>query len=360
MKDLTASSVHRLGVLMAPRLRRDRECGGVLNPAGVLGPGDTFYLLPRLVGRDTRSRIGLARVRRDRCGQPCSVQRLGIALEPGAPYECPASRGGGCEDARVTHLAASDVYLMTYVAVGDQGPRVALASSRDCRSWRRHGLVGLAPSAGADVAAYANKDALLFPEPVRAPTGEPAIALLHRPMYERWQGPRRVGALPPPAWMGDHRPSIWISYCPTEEVRQVIAEGHTPVFGQHHLLAAPRAWWEDDRIGGGTVPLRTQDGWLTIYHGVQRHADGMRCYRAGGLLLDADDPRRVLARSWEPLFSPETCAERRGVVDNVVFPTAVERRGAGIDVYYGMADRCVGVAHLVLDALDTPQQERVA
>ena len=198
MKGLTASSVHRLGVLMAPQVRRHRECGGVLNPAGVLGPGDTFYLFPRLVGRDARSRIGLARVRRDRCGQPCSVQRLGIALEPVAPYECPTSRGGGCEDARVTHLAASDVYLMTYVAVGDQGPRVALASSRDCRSWRRHGLVGLAPSAGADVAAYANKDALLFPEPVRAPTGEPAVALLHRPMYERWHGPRRVGVLPPP------------------------------------------------------------------------------------------------------------------------------------------------------------------
>src|SRR2546423_1848198 len=181
--------------------------------------------------------------------QAVGVQRLGVALEPVAPYECPTSGGGGCEDAHVTHLAAADVYLMTYVAVGDQGPRVALASSRDCRSWRRHGLVGLAPSAGADVAAYANKDALLFPESVRAPTGEPAVALLHRPMYERWHGPRRVGTLPPPAWMGDKRPSIWISYCPTKEFGQAIAEGHTPIFGQHHLLAAPRAWWEDDRIG---------------------------------------------------------------------------------------------------------------
>src|SRR5919199_5175276 len=63
MKDLAASSVHRLGVLMAPRLRRHSECGGVLNPAGVLGPDGTFYLFPRLVGRDARSRIGLARVR---------------------------------------------------------------------------------------------------------------------------------------------------------------------------------------------------------------------------------------------------------------------------------------------------------
>src|SRR5919199_1819487 len=94
MKDLTASSVHRLGVLMAPRLRRHSECGGVLNPAGVLGPDGTFYLFPRLVGRDAQSRIGLARVRRDRCGQPCGVQRLGGALEPVAPYECPTSHRG--------------------------------------------------------------------------------------------------------------------------------------------------------------------------------------------------------------------------------------------------------------------------
>src|ERR687886_2639547 len=105
MKDLIASSVERLGVLMAPELRRHSECGGVLNPAGVLGPDGTFYLFPRLVGCDARSRIGLVQVRRDRCGQPCSVQRPGVALEPTASYECPTSHGGGCEDARVTHLA---------------------------------------------------------------------------------------------------------------------------------------------------------------------------------------------------------------------------------------------------------------
>ena len=57
--------------------------------------------------------------------------------------------------------------------------------------------------------------------------------------------------------MGDNRPSLWISYCPTEEFGQAIAEGRTPVFGQQHLLAAPRVWWEDDRLGGGTEPLRT-------------------------------------------------------------------------------------------------------
>lgn len=360
MKDLTATHVDRLGTLMAPRPDCRGECGGVLNPGGAYAPDGTFYLYPRVVGRDSRSRIGLARVQRDASGRPGGVERLAMALEPAAPYERYASHRGGCEDARVTHLDCLGTYIMTYVALGEQGPYIALATSRDCRAWRRQGLIGLAPSGDIQVADYANKDALLFPTAVEAPSGEPALALLHRPMYERWRGQRRVAALAPPAWIADARPGIWISYCPTEQFRQAMHEGCAPVFGQHHLLAAPCAWWEADRIGGGTVPVRTPEGWLTLYHGVQRHADGTCCYRAGALLLDVDDPRQVLGRTREPLFGPETHDECSGVVNNVVFPTVAEPRAEGIDVYYGMADRCVGVVHLVLDAFDMARQERVA
>jgi predicted GH43/DUF377 family glycosyl hydrolase len=124
-------------------------------------------------------------------------------------------------------------------------------------------------------------------------------------------------------------------------------EAATPArFTCHHLLAAPEAEWEAYRIGGGTVPLHTTQGWLTFYHGVERSSAGVRYYRAGALLLDHDDPRRILARSEEPIFGPETREELVGVVGNVVFPTAVDERGEGIDVYYGMADSRIGVAHL--------------
>jgi len=92
--------------------------------------------------------------------------------------------------------------------------------------------------------------------------------------------------------------------------------------------------------------LRTDAGWLTFYHGVALAPDGGRCYQAGALLLAYDDPGRVLARTSTPIFGPQTRAERMGVVDNVVFPTAVEPRAGGLDVYYGMADVRIGVAHL--------------
>ena len=96
----------------------------------------------------------------------------------------------------------------------------------------------------------------------------------------------------------------------------------------------------------GRPSLRTPEGWLTFYHGVALLADGGRCYQGGALLLDREDPRRVLARTAEPIFGPDTPEERVGVVGNVVFPTAVDERGGGLDVYYGMADSRIGCAHV--------------
>ena len=118
-------------------VRRDaHEVEGVLNPAVARGRDGQLYLLPRLVGRGNRSRIGIARVRFDASGDPAGVERLGIALEPAADYE-----RNGCEDPRVTFFAPLDRYVMTYTAFSDRGPRVALAVSADLFRWERLGLV---------------------------------------------------------------------------------------------------------------------------------------------------------------------------------------------------------------------------
>src|SRR3989442_12152941 len=119
-----------------------------------------------------------------------------------------------------------------------------------------------------------------------------------------------------------------------------------PRFAQITVRAAWQEDWEASRIGGGTVPLPTPDGWLAFSHGVQLLADGARCYQTGALLLDRADPRQVLARTAEPIFGPELPEERVGVVGNVVFPTAVEERDGGLDVYYGIAHSRTGWAHL--------------
>src|SRR5437763_12571298 len=336
----TSRQLRRLGIVMAPDPRDPREAGGVLNPAATRGPDGQLYLLPRLVAAGKYSRISLARVVFQR-GAPVGVERLGVVLEPQAPYEHNTHTGGGVEDPRVTYLAAQDLYVMTYTALGPAGPRIAVAVARDLRHWQRTGLVRFAPYHGLDLTTLDNKDALLFPEPVPAPDGRPALALIHRPTF-------RVA---PPGGLRDSRPSMWLSYAPLDEIG-----GDRPVvFGQHHLLAGPRQGWERLKVGGGTPPLRVGHAWLVLYHGVcgriMAGVDQQQevCYSAGALLLDARDPRRVLARSTHSLLAPAVPDECAGVVPRVVFPTGLDTHSDGtLDVYYGMADSRIGVARISL------------
>jgi len=175
-------------------------------------------------------------------------------------------------------------------------------------------------------------------------------------MYEMWLGFDGEGCVPasPPSGVDDDRPSMWISYCALGDLDWLNGAGPAR-FAQHHLLALPERAWEAYRIGGGTVPLRTPEGWVTLYHGVELFPDGGRRYSAGALLLDREDPRIVLGRTEEPIFSPDTSDERVGIVGNVVFPTAVEQRDDSLDVYYGMADSRIGVARLTPRAADAEQ-----
>ena len=350
-RSLTPQPLRRLGVIMEPTLTDPREVEGVLNPAVTRGPDGALYLLPRLVGAGNYSRIGLARVCFTQGGDPAGVKRLDVVLEPREPYELNRQSGGGVEDARVTYLALWRLYVMTYTAFGPAGPRDAAAISRDLVQWRRTGLVLFAYEQGLDLARCDNKDALLFPEPVAAPDGRPALALLHRPTFPT----------PPPALRQAVRPalrpSIWISYAPLEEIEA----GQPIVFGQHHLLAGPQQRWEQLKIGGGTPPVRTHAGWLLLYHGVARHRGPGASpphaftYRAGAMLLDSRDPRRVVYRTVRSILGPRVATERVGVVPRVVFPTGLDVREDGtLDVYYGMADRCIGVARTTLPDLLRP------
>ena len=340
---------------MEPNPADPREAGGGLNPATARGPDGQVYLLPRLATVHNYSRIGLARVVFNRRGAPVAVERLGVVLEPQAPYERNPWTGGGVEDPRVTLLAARGLYVMTYTAYGPTGARLAAALSRDLVHWRRLGLVRFAPLGGLDLAALDNKDGVLFPEPLPAPDGRLALALLHRPTFA-----------PPPPPVPEPRPSIWISYAPLDELT---ATKHV-VFGQHHLLAAPAQGWEQLKVGAGAPPLRLEQGWLVFYHGVAYQATGDRrqataerrlCYRTGALLLDAREPRRILYRSGRSLLGPRVRAEHSGVTPHVVFPTGWDVRSpTTIDLYYGMADSRIGVARTCLPQLLTAPWEQAA
>ena len=340
--------MRRLGAIMRGDPDNPDEVLGVLNPASARTRDGRLLLFPRVVAAGNYSRVGVAEVRFDANGDPAGVERRGYALEPSESYEQNA-RTAGCEDARVTYVEPLDRYLMTYTAYGPTGPRIALAESGDLLSWRRVGPVKFAfdPALRVDFDLYDDKDAVLFPEPVRDPRGQPALALLHRPAHVQ-------GGMPVlPSGVAEPRASIWISYC---SIEPALKDPATLLhWRDHQLLAVPERPWEETKIGAGTPPIRTPLGWLMIYHGVAGkilegvdHQPYVR-YSAGAMLLDLDDPRKILYRSPEPTLAPETEEERAGIVPNVVFPTGIDPREDGrVDVYYGMADSAIGVARLDL------------
>lgn len=345
---MTPFAMRRLGVIMRGDPANPDEVLGVLNPAAARAPDGRLLLFPRVVAAGNYSRVGVAEVLFDASGDPVGVERRGYALEPTESYER-NTRTAGCEDARVTYVEPLRRYLMTYTAYGPLGPRIALAESDDLLAWRRLGPVKFAfdPALRVDFDLYDNKDAVLFPEPVGGPHGRPALALIHRPAHVQ-------GAMPVlPEGVSEPRASIWISYCDLD--RALSDPAALLTWRDHRLLATPAYPWEETKIGGGTPPVRTPLGWLMVYHGVAGpilegvdHQPYVR-YCAGAMLLDLDDPLRILYRSPEPTLAPETEEERVGIVPNVVFPTGVDVREHGrVDVYYGMSDSAIGVARLDL------------
>lgn len=352
---MSGFSLKRLGQLMEPEPGNANEAEGILNPAVTRGPDGMLYMFPRLVADRNYSRIGIARVVFDANGDPIKAERLGIALEPETEYELRPDGSGGCEDPRVSFVEPLNHYVMTYTALGPHGPRIALAVSKDLFHWKRLGLATFRPYEDIEFDGVDNKDGAIFPIAVPDPFGNPALALLHRPLFPGTTPEEKVGSESDEV-RDIHRESIWISYRDMD-----IVNGDPSLlchFTSHHRLASPVASWEKLKIGVGAPPLRTKLGWLLIYHGVH---DGARpnenrshlIYSAGVMVLAETDPTKILYRTPKPVLIPTSPGERIGTIGNVVFPTGTDRRNDlhlpdRIDVYYGMADDRIGVAKLEL------------
>jgi predicted GH43/DUF377 family glycosyl hydrolase/glycosyltransferase involved in cell wall biosynthesis len=217
------------------------------------------------------------------------------ALDPMEAY--------GIEDPRITEI--DGVFHICYVAVSRLGIMSARMTTRDFRTFERHGTI-FHPD---------QKDVVLFPEKVNG-----RYLAFTRPM------PGSFGRV-----LG-----LWI------------AESDDLVhWGGHQIVAEPRhRMWDEMRIGASLVPIRTDDGWLELYHG----ADRMNRYGMGALLLDHGDPTKVLARSTRPLLSAEEPYEKEGFLHDVVFPSGHVDLGDGqIRVFYGAADTTVCAADVALD-----------
>ena len=340
------ATVRRLGTVLEPD-GAPNEAEGVLNPACVRTRTGELLLYPRSVAEGNVSRVGL--VRNTGTAGSVAFDRLGYALEPLEDYERrpPGTGGMGCEDPRVTFVPVLDRFMMAYTAFGPTGPRMAFAHSKDGYVWERMGLVdwnahGL--PAGDD------KDGIFFPEPVHSPAGVLSLAYYHRPM-KKLSTMNGHAAIPMLLDLAPtDRECTRIAYVPLDAVLADIRNILMPV--ESALVLAPDGPWGRLKTGGGTPPVRIDEGWFSLYHAVDAVDTGERwamVYSAGIVIHDIDRPHIVRYRSQRPVLTPEHPDELRGVVNNVVFPTGIDVIGArAFDVYYGMADARIGRASIEL------------
>ena len=274
----------------------------VFNPAAALVDGQTV-LLARVEDLMGISHLTVARSTTGTDGWAIVAKPL---LEPEAGVE---SELWGFEDPRVVWVPELDCWVITCTSYGPDGPAVYLATTRDFVSVERHGIIQRPE----------DKNAALLPERLR---GE--WILFHRPMTA----------------FGGSRAEIRVSRSP--DLRNWSAS---------ESVLQPRrgAWWDSLRIGIGPPPLRTDSGWLVIYHGVKQTVAGA-IYRVGLALLDLDEPTRVLGRAARWVLGPEAPYERQGDVPNTVFPCGLVHDVASGEVrlYYGAADTsiCLATAHV--------------
>jgi len=304
---------HKKNPILLPNESNWWESKAVFNCA-VLRDGNRIHMLYRAVGEYEKyiSRIGYA----SSSDGFCFSKRNEIALAPSEEYE-----KYGIEDPRLVkinqEIYLSYVVLSTYVS---QRPSAstALATTNDFSNYTRLGII---TSKGSD-----NKDVVLFPENVYQQlsdgTGSLRYLFLHRP--STWVGSK----------YGVTRPSIWIG------------EGSSLTnFEKHTLLIKPVQQWEMLKVGAGPPPIKTKEGWLLIYHGVDRD----HVYAAGAALLDLKDPTKVIARTKRPVLEPKEPYEKNGDVNNVVFPTAAYIMDEKLFVYYGAADKVCCLATVDLE-----------
>ncbi len=212
----------------------------------------------------------------------------------------------GLEDPRITRI--DDTYYVNYVAVAPFGVTTCLASTRDFESFQRHGVV-FHPE---------NKDIAIFPERIGG-----KYYALHRPHSPLFR-----------------KNDMWIAESPD-----------LLCWGNHrHLMGLRGGSWDEARIGAGAVPFRIEQGWLEVYHG----ADHNNRYCLGAVLLDAENPWQLLARSEQPIFEPQTEYERAGFFGHVVFTCGLLFEENTLKIYYGAADTLTCYAEIPLaDVLST-------
>ena len=273
--------------ILEPIKNHPWESRYVFNTA-MLQLGGRIHYFYRAMGEDNVSRIGYAS---SKDGYHIDERLSYPVFEPSTPLE-----KYGCEDPRLTLL--ENEYIMTYTAYGDIFQIGITTISYDNilnKEWNWGKRIYPFPN-------IRNKNAVIFPKKI-----QDNFILLHR-----------------------IEPDIRIAYSPDLEM-----------WTDSGIVMKPRPNnWDSCKIGAAAPPIELDDSWLLIYHGV----DSDRIYRLGAVVLDKNDPKKVLFRTQKPILEPVEDYELRGLVPNVVFSCGSVLRGDELIVSYGAADKVIGVA----------------
>jgi len=268
------------------------ESKAVFNPGAILIDG-AVHLLYRAMSRDNTSVFGYAK------------SEDGVHVSYRSPDPVYVS---GCEDPRLTKIG-DRIYMLYTAYDGKHAPRVAITwigvSDFLKQIWHWAPPVCISPP-GVD-----DKDACLFPEQF-----DGNYFIVHR--------------------SGD---DIDLARAPTLDF-----DGNTWLEDTRWIMRR-KGMWDDKKIGLAAPPVKTEKGWILLYHGISGE-DGF--YRVGACLLDLKNPIDVIARLDTPVFEPEAEYEKNGIVPNVVFPCGAVVLGERLFVYYGGADKVVCASSVLL------------
>lgn len=321
LKDKVFATLKRFkdNPIIKPNANNSWESRAAFNTAAVYEDGRVHFVY-RALGDKDLSVFGYATSKDgvnidERLDEPIYI--------PKEPFETPGQRVmasladhylsgggyGGVEDPRITKV--DDKFYMTYVAFdGATPPRVAITSikvddflARKWDKWERPRLIS-APG-------MVNKNAVIFPEKVNG-----KYVVFHRVF-----------------------PNILVDFVDDLEFNDYLK-------GQY-VITPRKDHWDSKKIGAGAPPIKTKDGWLLIYQSVG-HQDSSR-YKIGAMVLDINDPTKVLYRSNQPLISPDMPYENEGHKAGVVYPCGAIVKDDNLFVYYGGADTVVCAASENLD-----------
>ncbi|MDD3498695.1 MAG: pesticidal protein Cry7Aa [Candidatus Moranbacteria bacterium] len=329
------ADVERLGIILE-KTGLDFEKKAILNPA-VYQEGDKTHMFYRAVSEGNVSSIGYCQLENKIEVKKRNTEPI---IYPEYDYE-----KMGTEDPRITKIG--DVYYMIYVAYDGKNARIAYATSKDLKNFKKHGIISpnftyketeeylkksrlkdgyfffssyIRSKLGDDCLLW-EKDAFLLPQKING-----KFALIHRILPEM-----QIIFFDDFDQLRDDQ--FWKEY---------LSNLH------NYVIVENTEWFENRNVGGGCPAIDTASGWLLIYHGV-RQTNKKKAYSIGAAILDKNDPCKLVAKSKEPILMPEMHWELVGEVNNTIFPTGAAIFDNELYIYYGAADERISAAKIELD-----------